>query len=146
MQDSPLKTRKSKDRSVQVFDPLRHKYVALTPEEWVRQQFTHFLINERHFPSALLGNEVSICVGGANRRCDTILFHKEGGTPRVIIEYKAPEIEITQKVFTQISSYNSVLHADYLIVSNFRQNICCKMDYETHSYEFLPDIPMYEDL
>lgn len=142
----PLKTRRNDDGLTQVFCPLRHRYVALTPEEWVRQQFTQFLINERRFPAALMGNEVGISVGNVNRRCDTILFSKEGGKPVVIVEYKAPEVEITQKVFTQISSYNSVLHAQYLIVSNGHQSVCCKMDYENHAYRFLPDIPMYEDL
>ncbi len=125
-----------------IFDILRRRYVALTPEEWVRQHFVHFLIEHKHFPSALMGNEVSLSLNGMPKRCDTVLYTKEL-TPKMIIEYKAPHIEITQKVFTQISNYNLVLKVDYLIVSNGLKHYCCRMDYERQSYVFLPDIPDY---
>jgi hypothetical protein len=91
-------------------------------------------------------NEVTIDVGGVSRRSDTVLYRREGGTPRMIIEYKAPDVEITQEVFNQISSYNSVLHAEYLVVSNGLRHFCCHLDYESQQYRFLPEIPAYSDL
>ncbi len=93
-----------------------------------------------------MGNEVGIRVGNVSRRCDTILYNKDGGTPRVVMEYKAPDVPITQAVFTQISSYNSVLRTDYLFVSNGLQTIVCHIDKDTFTYRFLPEVPRYEDL
>ncbi|MCM1108802.1 MAG: type I restriction enzyme HsdR N-terminal domain-containing protein [Clostridium sp.] len=128
-----------------VFDPIRRKYVALTPEEWVRQHFVHFLINSKGYPGSLLGNEISLTLNGTSKRCDTVLYSRTA-TPRMIIEYKAPHIEITQKVFSQISRYNMALHVDYLIVSNGVTHYCCKVDYEHLTYTFLSDIPAYNEL
>ena len=102
-----------------IFDVIRRRYVALTPEEWVRQHFVHFLLNHKGYPQALMANEVQV-------------------------QYKAPDIEITQAVFNQITRYNMVLKVDYLVVSNGLQHYCCRMDYEKNSYTFLPDIPDYQ--
>lgn len=129
-----------------IYDFLRRRYITLTPEEWVRQHFTHFLVEHKHYPAALIANEVGLDVGGVNRRCDTVLFHREGGRPRLIVEYKAPSIPITQEVFNQICSYNSVLRADYLIVSNGISHYCCHIDYQQNAVQFLRDIPAYEEL
>ena len=79
------------------------------------------------------------------KRCDTVLYRRDL-TARMIVEYKAPEIEITQKVFDQITRYNMVLKVDYLIVSNGLQHYCCRIDYEHNSYIFLQDIPEYQNL
>ena len=111
-----------------IYDFLRHRYLRLTPEEWVRQHFTHFLVEHKGYPTALLANEVTIDVNGVARRCDSVLYKAAGGMPRMIIEYKAPHIHITQSVFQQIYSYNSVLRADYLIVSNGINHYCCHVD------------------
>lgn len=129
-----------------IFDFLRKRYVRLTPEEWVRQHFTHFLVEHKGYPPALLGNEVTVNVGGVARRCDSVLYNRVGGTPRMIIEYKAPHINITQAVFQQIYSYNSVLHADYLIVTNGIAHYCCKVDYDNMRVDYLTDIPSYNDI
>lgn len=130
----------------QIYDFLRRRYVTLTPEEWVRQHFTHFLVDHLGYPAALLGNEVTIDVGGVARRCDTVLYRREGGTPRLIVEYKAPDIPISERVFNQISAYNSVLRADYLIVSNGVEHYCCHLDYAHRTAEFLPGIPRHAEL
>lgn len=135
-----------RDGRTAIYDFLRRRHLTLTPEEWVRQHFTHFLVEHKGFPAALLANEVSLNVGGVVRRCDTVLYRREGGLPRLIVEYKAPSVAITQLVFNQISSYNSVLHADYLIVSNGLQHYCCRIDYQKRTFRFLPDIPAYADL
>ena len=129
----------------EIFDFLRRKYVALTPEEWVRQHFTHWLIHEKGYPKGLLGNEIALKWGDNARRCDSILYDK-AARPQMIIEYKAPTVSLTQRVFNQISSYNLLLHVDYLIVSNGLQHYCCRMDYEHQSYEFLQDVPAYSEL
>ena len=129
----------------QIFDFLRRRYVSLTPEEWVRQHFVHFLIEQKGYPKGLLANEVEQKIGDKKLRCDTLLYNKEL-RPRMIIEYKAPEIAITQRVFNQITVYNFLLHVDYLIVSNGRQHYCCRMDYEKGEYTFLQDIPHYTEL
>mgnify|MGYP005929205175 CR=1 FL=1 len=128
-----------------VFDPLRKRYVALTPEEWVRQHFTHFLIHHKGYPSSLLANEITLALNGMNLRCDSVLYRRNL-TPHLIIEYKAPHITINQKVFDQICRYNQILHVDYLIVSNGITHYCCRMDYEQQNYLFLPDIPCYKEL
>ena len=129
----------------QIFDFLRRKWVALTPEEWVRQHFTHFLVEHKNYPQALLANEVELRIGEKRLRCDTLLYNKEL-RPRMIIEYKAPTIQIQQKTFDQISVYNLLLKVDYLVVSNGLRHYCCKMDYERQSYQFLEDIPDYETI
>lgn len=141
-----LRLRKTADGRPQVYDELRKRFVTLTAEEWVRQHFVAFLVVERGFPQGLLANEVGVNVGGVTRRCDTVLYAREGGVPRLIVEYKAPQITITESVFTQVQSYNSVLRADYLIVSNGIQHFCCRIDYAKHRVQFLPEIPRYEDL
>ena len=129
-----------------IYDFLRHRYLRLTPEEWVRQHFTHFLVEHKGYPTALLANEVTIDGNGVARRCDSVLYKAAGGMPRMIIEYKAPHIHITQSVFQQIYSYNSVLRADYLIVSNGINHYCCHVDYDNMRVDFLKDIPNYIEL
>lgn len=128
-----------------IWDVLRRKNVALTPEEWVRQHFIHYLIHHKGYPQSLMANEVQVSLNSTKKRCDTVLYRRDL-TARMIIEYKAPDIEITQNVFDQITRYNMVLRADYLIVSNGLQHYCCKLDYQTNSYVFLKDIPAYNEL
>lgn len=125
-----------------IYDVLRRRYVALTPEEWVRQHFVHFLIEHKGYPQSLMGNEVMLKLNGMTRRCDTLLYNRDLSA-KMIIEYKAPNIEINQKVFTQISNYNLVLRVDYLIVSNGIRHYCCKMNYENQNFCFLETIPDY---
>jgi len=129
----------------QIFDVLRRRYVALTPEEWVRQHFVHYLMEHKGYPKGLLSNEVELAVGEKKLRCDTLLYNKVL-QPQMIVEYKSPEIELTQHVFNQITAYNLLLHVDYLVVSNGLRHYCCRMDYERQTYTFLQDIPAYEEL
>ena len=129
----------------QIFDILRKKYIALTPEEWVRQHFVHFLVEHKGYPAALMANEIQLKVGEKTLRADSVLYSRDL-KPRMIIEYKAPHIPITQKVFDQIPIYNMLLHVDYLVVSNGLQHYICKMDYNDKKYLFLEDIPDYEEL
>ncbi|NDV97218.1 hypothetical protein D0T84_20260 [Dysgonomonas sp. 521] len=136
---------KKTDGKLSVLDPLRRKYVALTPEEWVRQHFVNFLLTEKGYPAALLANEVQISLNKQSRRCDTVVYDRTL-TPLMIVEYKAPEVAITQSVFDQIVRYNIVLRVKYLIVSNGLSHYGCVMDYENNTFYYLPDIPDYKEL
>ena len=134
-----------RDGKRMIFDFLRRKYVALTPEEWVRQHFTHFLVSQKGYPKTLLANEAQLQIGDKHLRCDTVLYNKEM-QPLMIVEYKAPQIQLQQKTFDQIAAYNLLLHADFLVVSNGLQHYCCQMVYEQRTYRFLTEIPDYATL
>ncbi len=130
---------------IDVFDPLRRRYVRLTPEEWVRQHFTAFLITHKGYPSGLLGNEVSLEMNGLSRRCDTVLYGLNR-MPKMIVEYKAPTVALTQKVFDQVWRYNTVLRVEWLVVSNGLQHVVCHLDTKKGTYGFLPEVPSYVEL
>lgn len=136
---------KKTDGKLSVLDPLRRKFVALTPEEWVRQHFVNFLLTKKGYPVALLANEVQISLNKQSRRCDTVVYDRTL-TPLMIVEYKAPEVAITQSVFDQIVRYNIVLRVKYLMVSNGLSHYGCIMDYENNTFSYLPDIPDYKEL
>ena len=129
----------------QIFDFLRRRYVALTPEEWVRQHFVHFLVEQKGYPPTLLANEVSLAIGDKRLRADSVLYDREL-RPRMIIEYKSPEVTISQETFHQISAYNQLLHVEYLVVSNGLTHYCLRLNREQNRYDFLPNIPSYQDL
>lgn len=128
-----------------VLDKLRKKYVALTPEEWVRQHFINYLVAEKGYPEALIANEMRVDLNGQNKRCDSVVFDR-AGSPLVILEYKASSVAVTQKVFDQIARYNMVLRVPYLIVSNGLSHFCCRVDYDKQQIEYLSDIPSFSCL
>jgi len=130
---------------VQVYDRVRDKYVALTPEEVVRQHFVSWLIDGLHYPASHISNEVSLKFNGMARRADTFIAGRKG-EPLMVVEYKAPDVKITQDVFDQIARYNSVFKARYIAVSNGLNHYCCVMDQAAGSYHFIPGIPDYNDL
>ena len=129
---------KEKDGKHTIFDPVRRKYVALTPEEWVRQHFVNYLITHKGYPKELLANEVPLKLNGTSKRCDSVAYNR----------FLAPLmiVEITSAVFDQIVRYNMVLHVRYLAVSNGISHFCCKIDYENFTYSFLEGIPEYKEL
>ncbi|MCD7973005.1 MAG: type I restriction enzyme HsdR N-terminal domain-containing protein [Candidatus Azobacteroides sp.] len=127
-----------------IFDPLRKKYIALTPEEWVRQSFIHYLLKYKNYPAGRIGNEIRLIYNGLKKRCDSVVYN-HFGQPIIIIEYKAPSVPITQHVFNQICVYNLTMQVPYLIVSNGLKHYCCQMDYKNKSYCFLEDIPDYNE-
>lgn len=136
---------KEKDGKRVIFDPVRRKFVALTPEEWVRQHFVNYLIHHKGYPQELLANEVPLKLNGTSKRCDTVLYDRYL-TPLMIVEYKSPFVEITRAVFDQITRYNMALHVRYLVISNGICHFCCKIDYENLTYSFLKEIPEYGSL
>ena len=139
------RVRRLDDGALQIYDGLRRKFVALTPEEWVRQHFVHWLLDVKHYPASLTANEVGLRLNGTLRRCDTVVFGRDG-LPAVVVEYKAPEVAITQRVFDQIARYNLVMRAGYLVVSNGLDHYCCRYDHATGRYAFVREVPAWENL
>lgn len=128
-----------------IFDILRKKYIILTPEEWVRQNFINYLISEKKYPQSRIVNEVQIEINGLKKRCDTLILNEEL-KPIVIIEFKAPTVELTQLTFDQAAVYNAKLNVSYLIISNGLNHYCCVVDYLSRKYNFLNQIPDYTSL
>lgn len=123
-----------------IFDSQRKRFVSLTPEEWVRQHFIRFLIETKNFPAAYLAVEKQLNINGMKKRCDAILYN-ENAAPVMIIEFKAPNVAISQQTFDQVAVYNAKLKVDYFIISNGIEHYCCKVNTENSSYEFFPEIP-----
>lgn len=134
---------KTKEQNNYIFDKIRKKYILLTPEEWVRQNFVEYLILEKKFPKALISLEYSLKLNHLAKRSDIVVFNRQG-FPETIVECKAADVKIEQKVFDQIVRYNMTLKANYLIVTNGINHYCCKINYENNSYTYLPEIPEYE--
>lgn len=140
-----LRVRETEDGKAEVYDVLRRKYVALNPEELVRQLFVHYLINFLGYPTSHLANEVSLTLNDTRRRCDTLVYDADG-KPLMILEYKAPYVNIGQETIDQIVRYNMVLKTKYLVVSNGYGHYCCRMDYTANGYSFLQEIPPYASI
>lgn len=140
-----MKVRMSKTDRPLVFDVLRRRYVTLTPEEMVRQFFINYLAEYMGYPKSLMANEVELKVGEKKMRCDSILYDLEMN-PRMIIEYKAPDIPITDKVVNQIVAYNTQLNVSYLMMSNGEQHVCLRYDESSARWRMLGTIPRYEEL
>ena len=128
-----------------VYDNLRRKFVRLTPEEWVRQHFVRYLIDDLGYPQPLMQNEVALRLGETVKRCDTLLYDK-ALRPQMILEYKAPHVTLTETVLQQIVRYNYVLRVPYLALSNGLEHLLCRIDYEKMTYAFLSEFPPYDRL
>jgi hypothetical protein len=125
-----------------IFDDFRKKFVVLTPEEWVRQNFLMYLITGLDFPKSLISVEAGLKLYQRVKRADIVVYNKQG-SPVLIVECKAPEIKLTEKVFDQIVRYNMALQVNYMIVTNGLDHYCCQIDYEKQTYNFLKTIPNY---
>jgi hypothetical protein len=125
-----------------IFDFIRKKFVLLTPEEWVRQNFLKYLVEEKKYPASLIIVEKEFKLNNLSKRSDAVIYNKQGN-PFIIVECKAPEVKIDQKVFDQIACYNMILKVDLLLITNGLQHFCCKLDLENGTYYFLKEIPDY---
>lgn len=141
---APLRLRRDPDGEVRVHDPLRRRWIVLTPEEWVRQHFVAYLQSALGYPAAMMANEVGLRLNGTQRRCDTVVYARDGLRVLAVVEYKRPSVEITSAVFDQIARYNSVLGAPCLIVSNGLRHFCCR--FRGDGYDFLTGLPSYTSL
>ena len=128
-----------------IFDEIRRRFVSLSPEEWVRQHIIRFLTEDKQYPKQLLSVEKGFTRNRLARRYD-LLVYSRAGLPVMIVECKAPLVEISQKVFDQATRYNEKYKAPYLLVTNGRKHFCCRVDLSRKTYAFLSDIPTYEAL
>ena len=134
-----FKLRREKDQSF-IFDIIRKKYLLLTPEEWVRQHWIHYLVLEKKYPRSRIAVEMSLKLNKLAKRCDIVVYGKNG-SPQLIVECKAGGVKISQKVFDQIARYNLSLKVKYLVVSNGSKTFCCEIDFENGGYHFLEELP-----
>jgi len=128
-----------------IFDSIRKKYLVLTPEEWVRQNFVHYLIQEKEYPASLIAIEKGLKLNELQKRADAVVYNTNGDAV-VLVEFKAPKVKVTEATFEQIARYNVVFKVPYLIVSNGLNHYCCKIDFEENSFEFIKEIPPYNSL
>ena len=129
-------------KKIYIFDEIRKKYLILTPEEWVRQNFIQYLNQEKKFPIGLIGVEKIVSYNFIKNRLDIIVYD-HNGDPYLIVECKAPHVNISQETFYQIGKYNSQLKAKYLVVTNGNKHYCCEMNYNNNEINFLKEIPEY---
>lgn len=125
-----------------IFDKIRKKYMVLTPEEWVRQHVISYLLVEKKYPISLVAVEKQLELNKLKKRFDVLVF-QSNGKPNIIVECKAPNVNITQETFDQIARYNMSLNADYLMVTNGMQHYYCQMDKVKKAYRFLEELPNF---
>ena len=131
------------DGKQQIFCLWRRRYVRLTPEEWVRQQTLSWLEEEYHYPHSRIAVEQAIRVGDTRKRCDAVVYNEQL-QPICIVEFKAEEVQLTQKVFDQVAVYNRKLKVDCFMISNGLQTYFCRVT--NNGYEYLQTIPTYQEL
>lgn len=133
------------DGKEEIFDPVRSKFVALTPEEWVRQHFINYLTSVKRVPPTLISVERTLIYNTMKKRADILVYSRKA-TPLMMVECKAVSVEIAQKSFDQVALYNLTMKVPYLVVTNGLVHICSKVDFETSSYTFLAEIPGFEEM
>jgi len=129
----------------EIFDIVRHKYVSLTPEEWVRQHLISYLTQIKGYPVSVIGVEKQLMLNKMTKRFDLVVF-KRNGSPLVLVECKAPGVEITEKTFDQAARYNMLLQAEYFLITNGLEHYSCRIDYQNKQYIFIEDIPHFDEL
>jgi hypothetical protein len=134
---------KSSENKTMVFDEIRKKFVVLTPEEWVRLHAVQFLLNEKKYPKSLINVEKQLKLNETVKRYDIVVFNKDGSI-FLIVECKAPAVEISQLTFDQIARYNLALESEFLMVTNGLEHYFCQMDFKNKRYIFLEEIPDYK--
>jgi hypothetical protein len=135
-------TVRKEEGKVWIFDMIRKKYIVLTPEEWVRQHFIHYLINHLNYPKALFRIEGSLTYNRLQKRSD-IVIHDREGNPWMLVECKAPNIKLTQKAFNQVAVYNMTIGARFVAVTNGMVQYCFETSHEgnaSHLTSF-PEFP-----
>jgi hypothetical protein len=132
-------------QSKQIFDSIRKKFVALTPEEWVRQHMITFLVNEKKFPASLLAIEMPLILNTLRKRADIVAYGRNG-IPLVLVECKAPNIPVSQASFDQAARYCIATGIELIIITNGLNHYCAAIDNEKKAYNFLEEIPLFIDL
>ena len=128
-----------------LFDVIRKKNIIITPEEWVRQHFVQYLINQKHYPKSLIKLEGGHKLHGMAKRTDIVVFNSSGDKI-LLVECKAPSVPIDQKTFDQVARYNMVHKVNLLAVSNGLQHYYCRIDFEKRDYQFIEELPDYKEI
>ena len=127
----------------EIFDTFRKRYVKLTPEEWVRQNFALYLVHNQGYPQSRIKLEKSLKISGTLKRCDIVYFDKSMN-PEIIVECKSADVSLVNRTFSQVAMYNSLLKVKYLIITNGLTHYVTQIDYENNKFEFLNIIPKYK--
>jgi hypothetical protein len=128
-----------------LFDMIRKKNIVITPEEWVRQHFVQYLINQKHYPKTLIRLEGGHKLNGMAKRSDIVVYNS-AGEKVLLVECKAPSVPIDQKTFDQVARYNMVHKVNLLAVSNGLDHYYCRIDFENHRYQFIEELPDYKEI
>ena len=131
---------KTNENKTLIFDIVRKKYVTLTPEEWVRQNTIHYLFKEKNYPISLMAVEKQLKIRTLRKRIDIVSYTNDG-IPFLIVECKAPSVQISQDTYDQIARYNLKLEAQILMVTNGISHYYCVMNHKKQAYEFLSELP-----
>lgn len=136
---------KKQEHRMMIFDEIRRKFVTLTPEEWVRQNFIKYLCQHLGYPQQLMAIEKSVNVNGIQQRADIVIYSRRG-SPVMIIECKASHVSISNEVFAQAARYNMKLKVDYLILTNGLKHYGAKLDYANETYNLLSELPAFNNI
>jgi hypothetical protein len=128
-----------------LFDMIRKKNIVITPEEWVRQHFVQYLINQKHYPKTLIRLEGGHKLNGMAKRSDIVVYNS-AGEKVLLVECKAPSVPIDQKTFDQVARYNMVHKVNLLAVSNGLHHYYCRIDFKNQGYKFIEELPDYKDI
>jgi hypothetical protein len=138
-------TYKEKNKKRYIFDEIRRKYLVLSPEEWVRQNFVKYLVNNKNYPAALIVLEMPFIMNSTDKRSDIVIYNRKRKIV-LLVECKSPDIPISQKIFDQAAGYNLKLDAKILVITNGISHYCCKPDYKNRKWIYLENIPDYNEL
>ncbi len=133
---------RKKGGKIEIFDIIRKKFIVLNPEEWVRQNFIHYLINQLHYPKSLFKVESGVNYNQLRKRSDILIFDREA-SPFLLVECKSYKTKLNQGVLEQVGVYNKTLGARYLVITNGLNHFCCEMK-ANGEYQFLSTIPAFE--
>ena len=133
---------KNSENNTHIFDVIRKKFVVLQPEEWVRQHCIQYLLQEKNYPISLINVEKVVLINGLKKRYYIVVFNPDGSIT-LVVECKAPKVNISQSSFDQIARYNLTLKAPYLMVTNGLNHYFCTMNHDLGNYEFLETLPNY---
>lgn len=134
---------RNKGDKYEIFDPIRKKFLILTPEEWVRQHFVNFLVHHQHYPKSLIRLEGGLKYNTLLKRSDIIVYDR-CGKPFMLVECKANDVKLSQKVLEQISIYNLKIGAPYQVITNGMVHYCFKFNITTNSYIILEQLPDFD--
>jgi hypothetical protein len=128
-----------------IFDKLRRKYVSLTPEEWVRQHFIQYLVDEKKYPVGLISVERGFDLYKTKKRTDILIFNQLGN-PWVLVECKAPSVQVNSLWFDQAFAYNLSIKASFIMLTNGMSHFCMKVKPDFTGVDFLKEIPAFDKL